>query len=171
VIVSNKSCVESLLDRVGGKHYMKRLIRFFATLSLIVSCLGWFSQNAMAANLAANFSDSGMILRSSTLLAAESVEDLRNVVSDKLSTSFGKKLDLNNTNVRYFRQYQGLYPTLAGLIVKYAPYERVEDVLNIPGLTEQQKEVLKNNFDHFTVTEVTKELVEGQDRFNNGVYR
>jgi photosystem II PsbU protein len=146
---------------------MKRLIRFFATLSLIVSCLGWFSQNAMAANL----SDSGMILRSSTLLAAESVEDLRNVVSDKLSTSFGKKLDLNNTNVRYFRQYQGLYPTLAGLIVKYAPYERVEDVLNIPGLTEQQKEVLKNNFDNFTVTEVTKELVEGQDRFNNGVYR
>ncbi|NDJ19687.1 photosystem II complex extrinsic protein PsbU [Myxacorys almedinensis] len=147
---------------------MKRLIRFFVTLSVIVSCLGWFSQNAMAANL----SDFRASLRSSTtVLAVESAEDLRNVVSDKLSTAFGRKLDLNNTNVRYFRQYPGLYPTLAGLIVKNAPYESVEDVLDIPGLTGQQKEVLQSNLDNFTVTEVTKELVEGQDRINNGVYR
>lgn len=145
---------------------MKGLIRFFATLMVIFSCLGWFSQNAMAANLG-----HGVMLHSSTLLAAPTAEDLRNAVSDKLSTSFGQKLDLNNTNVRYFRKYTGLYPTIAGLIVKNAPYESVEDVLDIPGLTAQQKAVLEDNLDHFTVTEVTKELVEGQDRINNGVYR
>lgn len=146
---------------------MKGLIRFFATLTVIVSCLGWFSQNAMAASSG----HPGVMLHSSTLLAAPAAEDLRNAVSDKLSTSFGQKLDLNNTNVRYFRVYQGLYPTIAALIVKNAPYESVEDVLDIPGLTAQQKAVLEENLDHFTVTDVTKELVEGQDRINNGVYR
>lgn len=146
---------------------MKGLIRFFATLAVMVSCLGWVSQSAMAANLG----HPGVRLHSSTLLAAPTAEELRNVVSDKLSTSFGRKLDLNNTNVRYFRQYKGLYPTIAGLIVKNAPYESVEDVLDIPGLTAQQKAILEDNLDNFTVTEVTKELVEGQDRINNGVYR
>lgn len=144
---------------------MKRLIRFFAALSLVISCLGGFVQTAIAANL-----DFGTALRSTQFVAAET-QELRNVVEDKLATSFGKKLDLNNTNVRYFRQYPGLYPTLAGLIVKYAPYENVEDVLDIPGLSEQQKDILQANLDKFTVTEVTKELVEGQDRINNGVYR
>ncbi len=165
MIGSNKSCVERLLFDWEGLVKMNRLIRFFVALSLVVSCLAGLGQNAIAANL-----NVGSALRSTQFIAAEA-GSLRNVVEDKLATSFGKKLDLNNTNVRYFRQYPGLYPTLAGLIVKNAPYETVEDVLNIPGLNEQQKEVLKANFDKFTVTEVTKELVEGQDRINNGVYR
>jgi photosystem II PsbU protein len=139
---------------------MKRLIRFLAALSLVISCLGWLGQGAIAANV-----------RSTQFVVAAETSSLRNVVEDKMATSFGKKLDLNNTNVRYFRQYPGLYPTLAGLIVKYAPYDSVDDVLKIPGLNEQQKDVLKANMDNFTVTEVTKELVEGQDRYNNGVYR
>lgn len=135
---------------------MKRLIRVFAMVSLVVGCLGWFSQAAVAANL------TGV-----TVLAAE----YRNVVEDKMATEFGKKLDLNNTNVRAFRQVPGLYPTLAGLIVKNAPYQSVEDVLNIPGLSEVQKGVLQANLDNFVVTEVSKELVEGGDRYNNGIYR
>jgi photosystem II PsbU protein len=128
---------------------MKRLIRVLAMVSLVVGCLGWFSQAAVAANL------NGV-----TVFAAE----YRNVVEDK-------KLDLNNTNVRAFRQVPGLYPTLAGLIVKNAPYESVEDVLEIPGLTAKQKEVLEANLDNFVATEVSKELVEGGDRYNNGIYR
>ena len=135
---------------------MKRLIRFLAALSLVVGCLGWLSQAAIAANF------SGV-----TVLAA----DYRNVVEDKMATEYGKKLDLNNTNVRAFRQLPGLYPTLAGLIVKNAPYESVEDVLEIPGLNDKQKEVLEANLDNFVVTEVSKELVEGGDRYNNGIYR
>ncbi|MBE9012610.1 photosystem II complex extrinsic protein PsbU [Pseudanabaenaceae cyanobacterium LEGE 13415] len=135
---------------------MKRLIRFLAALSLVVGCLGWVSQAAIAANF------NGV-----TVLAAE----YRNVVEDKMATEFGKKLDLNNTNVRAFRQLPGLYPTLAGLIVKNAPYESVEDVLNIPGLSDKQKEILQANMDNFVATEVSKELVEGGDRYNNGIYR
>ncbi|MBD1822372.1 photosystem II complex extrinsic protein PsbU [Cyanobacteria bacterium FACHB-DQ100] len=135
---------------------MKRLIRFLAVFSLVVGCLGWLSQTAVAANL-----------NRVTVLAA----DYRNVVEDKMATEFGKKLDLNNTNVRAFRQLPGLYPTLAGLIVKNAPYESVEDVLNIPGLSDKQKELLEANLDNFVATEVSKELVEGGDRYNNGIYR
>jgi photosystem II PsbU protein len=139
---------------------MRRLIRFLAALSLVLGCLGWVSQTAMAVNL------NPVSLRSPVLAA-----ELRNAVEDKLATEFGKKLDLNNTNVRSFRQYPGLYPTLAGLIVKNAPYNKVEDVLSIPGLSEQQKDLLQSNLGNFTVTDVSKELVEGGDRFNNGVYR
>ncbi|MBD1843638.1 photosystem II complex extrinsic protein PsbU [Cyanobacteria bacterium FACHB-63] len=135
---------------------MKRLIRFVAVLSLVMGCLGWLSQTAVAANL-----------NRVTVFAA----DYRNVVEDKMATEYGKKLDLNNTNVRAFRQLPGLYPTLAGLIVKNAPYESVEDVLNIPGLTDKQKELLEANLDNFVTTEVSKELVEGGDRYNNGIYR
>lgn len=135
---------------------MKRLIRFLAALSLVVGCLGWVSQAAIAANF------NGV-----TVFATE----LRNVVEDKMATEYGKKLDLNNTNVRAFRQLPGLYPTLAGLIVKNAPYESVDDVLNIPGLSDKQKEILQANMDNFVVTEVSKELVEGGDRYNNGIYR
>lgn len=131
---------------------MKRLIRFLAVFTLVVSCLGGLSQSAMAAN---------------PILAAE----YRNAVEDKMATDYGKKLDLNNTNVRAFRQLPGLYPTLAGKIVKHAPYSSVDDVLNIPGLTDKQKEILQSNIDNFTVTDVAKELNEGDDRINNGIYR
>jgi photosystem II PsbU protein len=147
---------------------MKRLIRLVITLSLFVGCLGWFGsfQSAMAANLR----DFGFT-RPSVLLAAESTGSLRNAVEDKMATEYGKKIDLNNTNLRAFRQYPGMYPTLASLIFKNAPYEKVEDVLKISGLTEKQKEVLQANLDNFTVSEESKELVEGDDRINNGIYR
>lgn len=143
---------------------MKRFVRFIAILSLVV-CLGWFgsSQSATAANLS-NFG----FVRPSAVLAAGA---LRNAVDDKMATEYGKKIDLNNTNLRAFRQYQGMYPTLASLIFKNAPYESVEDVLEIPGLTDKQKEVLQANLDNFTVSEASKELVEGGDRINNGIYR
>jgi Photosystem II 12 kDa extrinsic protein (PsbU). len=77
---------------------------------------------------------------------------------------------LNNSAVRDFREYRGLYPTLARLIIKNAPYENVEDVLNISGLTEAQKKVLQANLDKFTVTEVESVFIEGDNRLNNGLY-
>ena len=46
-----------------------------------------------------------------------------------------------------------------------------EDVLNLPGLTEQQREILQKKLDNFTVTEVEPSLVEGGDRFNPGIYK
>ncbi len=96
---------------------------------------------------------------------------LRNPADAKLAQVYGKKIDLNNTNVRAFQKYPGLYPTLAGKIIQNAPYEKVEDVLKIKGLTERQKRILEANLDNFTVNPVETVYTEGFDRYNNGIYR
>lgn len=147
---------------------MKRLIRLLTILSLLVGCLGWFGipQSANAANL------SSVTIRSVPVLAVEEATTLRrNRADDKLGTDFGRKIDLNNTNVRAFQKYPGLYPTLARQIIKNAPYENVEDVLEIEGLSERQKQLLQANLDNFTVTDVESAFTEGDDRYNNGIYR
>nr|WP_246841417.1 photosystem II complex extrinsic protein PsbU [Chroococcidiopsis sp. TS-821] len=144
---------------------MKRLMRVFAILFFVVGCMGWLGvpQQALAANL------SNVSLRSAVLGAVEAVP--RNPADDKLATEFGKKIDLNNTNVRAFQRYPGMYPNLAKKIIKNAPYENVEDVLKIEGLSDRQKELLQANLDKFTVTEPEAAFVEGDDRVNNGIYR
>ena len=136
-------------------------------LSLLVGLMGWLGvpQPALAAN-ASNFT-----WRSLPILAVESQATLRNRADAKLATEFGKKIDLNNTNVRSFQKYPGLYPTLAKKIIANAPYESVEDVLNIEGLSDRQKEILQANLDNFAVTEVESAFTEGDDRYNNGIYR
>ncbi|HEY9781734.1 MAG TPA: photosystem II complex extrinsic protein PsbU [Leptolyngbyaceae cyanobacterium] len=146
---------------------MKRLIRLLTMLSLLVGLQGWLgvSQPALAAN-ASNFT-----WRSVPILAVESQATLRNRADAKLATEFGKKIDLNNTNVRSFQKYPGLYPTLAKKIIANAPYENVEDVLSIEGLSDRQKEILQANLDNFAVTEVESAFTEGDDRYNNGIYR
>ena len=158
---------------------MKRLFCLLATLGMMLGFLGWSgaSQSAIAATLnspARQYTIAQLTWLNSVasvpkLIAVE--EKIDDVVSKKLSSEFGQKLDLNNTNIRSFRQYPGLYPKLAGLIVKNAPFEKVEDVLSMPGLTDREKEVLRANLNNFTVTEVEAALTEGADRFNNGVYR
>jgi photosystem II PsbU protein len=148
---------------------MKRLFRWMSVLCAVVLCTGLltFARPAMAMSAGQSF---GMM--QPMLLAADvEKEALRNKVADKMSTDFGKKLDLNNTNLRYFRVLQGMYPTLAGLIVKNSPYKAVEDVLKIPGLTETQRTTLERNLDKFTVTDVEEALTAGDDRINNGAYR
>jgi photosystem II PsbU protein len=95
----------------------------------------------------------------------------QNKADQKLATEFGKKIDLNNTNIAAFQQYPGLYPTLAKKIIKNAPYKSVEDVLNLAGLSDRQKQTLQANLGNFTVTEYEPEFNEGDDRINNGIYR
>lgn len=149
---------------------MKRLFRWLSALSLMISCLvGFGTQTANAAPAGLQFDS---LVNAPMIVAADvEEENLRNKVSDKMTTAYGQKLDLNNVNLNAFREIRGMYPTLAALIVKYAPYSSVEDVLNIPGLNERQVETLQANLDQFTVTDVEEALVEGDDRINNGVYR
>ena len=146
---------------------MKRLIHLLTVLSLSLGFLGWLgmSQPVLAANL------NNVTWRSMPILAVESQATLRNRADDKLATEFGRKIDVNNTNVRAFQKYPGLYPTLARKIIANAPYESVEDVLNIQGLSDRQKEILQANLDNFTVTDVEAAFTEGDDRYNNGIYR
>ena len=147
---------------------MKRFLRLLTILALLIGCFGWLgvSQDAFAASLPRT--GVNVTTFAPKLLA---VEEVRDVVGAKLASEYGKKVDLNNANVRAFRQYPGLYPSLAGILVKNAPYDRVEDVLKIAGLTERQKEILQENLSNFTVTDVENAFVEGADRINNGIYR
>lgn len=108
---------------------------------------------------------------SMTLIANAGGRELRNSVDDKLATAYGNKIDVNNTNIASFRKYRGLYPTIAGKVVSNAPYDSVEDILNIPGLRQVEKDRLEQNMDVFTISEPDPALVEGADRFNNGVYK
>ena len=95
----------------------------------------------------------------------------RNRADDKLATEFGKKIDLNNTNIRAFMEYPGLYPTLARKILQNAPFKSIDDVLEMPELTDRQVEILQANMDRFTLSAPEDTFVEGGDRFNNGIYR
>ena len=94
---------------------------------------------------------------------------VRNDADEKLQ-QIGNKIDLNNTNIQAFRDLRGFYPTLASKIIENAPYDQVEDVLNLPDLSERQKERLQENLDEFIVTEPEGSFVEGADRINPGVY-
>ena len=55
--------------------------------------------------------------------------------------------------------------------MRNAPYNKVEDVLEIPGLSDRQKQILQTNLSNFAVTDVESAYNEGDDRYNNGVYR
>ncbi|MCZ8125918.1 MAG: photosystem II complex extrinsic protein PsbU [Microcystis sp. LE19-114.1B] len=135
---------------------MKNLVRLLAVIALIIGSF-WGKVPAQALNL--------------TLIALPSHPvAVLNAADAKLTTEFGAKIDLNNSDIRDFRDLRGFYPNLAGKIIKNAPYEEVEDVLNIPGLSATQKERLQANLEKFTVTEPSKEFIEGDDRFNPGVY-
>ena len=165
ILVSvERLCINSNL-RERGIETVKRLLTM---LSLLIGCLGWFGvfpQHSVAADL------SSVAFRPVPVLAAEAQTLLRNRADAKLGTEFGKKIDLNNTNVRAFEKYPGLYPHIARTIITHAPYENVDDVLSLPGLSERQKQILQANLDNFTVTEADSVFTEGDDRYNNGIYR
>ncbi|TRU48717.1 MAG: photosystem II complex extrinsic protein PsbU [Microcystis aeruginosa Ma_QC_Ch_20071001_S25] len=135
---------------------MKNLVRLLAVIALIIGSF-WGKVPAQALNI--------------TSIAFPSLPvAVLNAADAKLTTEFGAKIDLNNSDIRDFRDLRGFYPNLAGKIIKNAPYQEVEDVLNIPGLSATQKERLQANLEKFTVTEPSKEFIEGDDRFNPGVY-
>ncbi|QPN57506.1 photosystem II complex extrinsic protein PsbU [Synechococcus sp. CBW1107] len=109
------------------------------------------------------------LLVSLLLPPAVQAEELRNVADEKIAAREGK-VDLNNSPVRSFQQFPGMYPTLAGKIVIGGPYEEIDDVLNLD-LTDRQKELFEKYKDNFTVTPPSIALNEGDDRINAGVYR
>ncbi len=141
---------------------MKGLVRLLTVFSLLLGCWGWLGTTQPAQAVGFN---------SFTFPQLPVLAVGQNKADAKLGTEFGKKLDLNNTNIRAFQEYPGLYPTLARKIIDNAPYKTVEDVLNIEGLSDRQKATLQANLDKFTVTDQEPAFNEGDDRFNNGIYR
>jgi photosystem II PsbU protein len=120
--------------------------------------LAWLMSGVVVAGLLATL-----------LLPSPAMADLRNEADDKIA-AIGGKVDLNNSSVRRFQQYPGMYPTLAGKIVLGGPYESVDDVLKLD-LTPRQKELFEKYKVNFTVTPPAISLNEGFDRINDGVYR
>lgn len=96
-------------------------------------------------------------------------DEIRNVADDKIAER-GDKVDLNNSSVRRFQQFPGMYPTLAGKIVLGGPYNSVDDVLELD-LSDRQKELFSKYRDNFVVTAPSIALNEGFDRINDGQYR
>jgi len=138
---------------------MKRFISILAALLLIVGSWG-FAPTAQA-------SETGLVnlnLQSSTLVARINTADA------KRKELIRGKLDLNNSDVREFRKLRGFYPNLASKIIQNAPYNSVEDVLEIPGLSERQMDRLQANLDEFFVTDVNASMNAGGDRYNPGLY-
>ncbi|NBO27921.1 MAG: photosystem II complex extrinsic protein PsbU [Synechococcaceae bacterium WBA_2_066] len=113
------------------------------------------------------------VLLSSCLLGLQpqlaQADELRNLADDKIAQAQGK-VDLNNSSVRRFQQFPGMYPTLAGKIVVGGPYTDVDDVLKLD-LSERQKELFEKYRSNFTVTQPEIALNEGFDRINDGQYR
>ena len=136
---------------------MKRFVGIIAALLLILGSWGFAG--------AAQASEMGVFnVQSPALLARVNTADA------KRSELVKGKLDLNNSDVREFRQLPGFYPTLASKIIQNAPYSNVDDVLDIPGLSESQTERLQANMERFIVTDVEASMNAGDDRYNPGLY-
>ena len=136
---------------------MKRVLGILAALLLMVGSVGF--ADAAQANEMDVFN-----VGSSTLIARINTADA------KRRELVQGKLDLNNSDVREFRKLRGFYPNLASKIIQNAPYDTVEDVLDIPGLSDKQIERLQANIDQFIVTEVEASMNAGGDRYNPGLY-
>ncbi|MEA5595515.1 photosystem II complex extrinsic protein PsbU [Rivularia sp. UHCC 0363] len=146
---------------------MKRLAHLVTVFSLLIGFWGLLGSLDLAQ--AANFDT--FAVNKTPIFAIDSSRILRNRADDRLADVYGDKIDLNNTNIGAFQRYRGLYPTLARKIVFNAPYENVEDVLNIKDLTESQKKRLQANLDNFSVSKTEDIFNEGAERINNGIYR
>ncbi len=157
------------------KEGMRRVLSTLVAITIMVGSLLWGTlgssvqpASALSNKLSINMNSTA---NSAMLLANTGGKELRNSVDDKLATEYGNKIDVNNTNIASFRKFRGLYPTIAGKVVSNAPYDKVEDVLSIPGLSDIEKDRLQKNIDIFTISDPDPALVEGADRFNNGVYK
>lgn len=124
---------------------MRRLIRWLSLFSvLFISCwglLGWM-QPVTAVPIS---------LQPTTVLAAQT--ELAGSSDEAICPELSQKIDLNNANIVAFKDCKGFYPSLARLIINNGPYQKVEDVLAIPELSDHQKQLLKSQLKNFTITE------------------
>lgn len=80
------------------------------------------------------------------------------------------KIDVNNTILRNYRRLRGFYPTLARKLVQFAPYDSMDDLLGIPELTAQQKELIAENADNFEFGAYQEGRYQLENRINQGYY-
>ncbi|NKB17565.1 MAG: photosystem II oxygen evolving complex protein PsbU [Pseudanabaena sp. CRU_2_10] len=95
------------------------------------------------------------------------------LAADLPDTSYIKadssKIDLNNANIYQFRQVPGMYPTLGRIIIENAPYNSLDEVLAIKGLTADQQDKIRSNADRFALFKPDNSMQ--RERINNATYR
>eukprot|EP00440_Ansanella_granifera_P007396 gb/GFBE01008009.1/.p1 GENE.gb/GFBE01008009.1/~~gb/GFBE01008009.1/.p1 ORF type:complete len:104 (+),score=45.11 gb/GFBE01008009.1/:1-312(+) len=79
------------------------------------------------------------------------------------------KVDINNANVQAYRQFPGMFPTVAGIIGTHGPYKSVSDIYNIPGVDEKIKAIMKKYEANLVCLPANPAYFI--DRINNGLYR
>ena len=131
--------------------------------------LSWLTGVLLMAGLVAGLILPASVHADDDLVGKYSGNEIRNIADDKTAAREGK-VDLNNSSVRRFQQFPGMYPTMAGKIVLGGPYNNVDDVLNLD-LSERQVELFNKYKENFTVTPPEIALNEGDDRINDGQYR
>ena len=131
--------------------------------------LSWLTGVLLMAGLVAGLILPASVHADDDLVGKYSGNEIRNIADDKIAAREGK-VDLNNSSVRRFQQFPGMYPTMAGKIVLGGPYNNVDDVLNLD-LSERQVELFNKYKENFTVTAPEIALNEGDDRINDGQYR
>ena len=131
--------------------------------------LSWLTGLVLMAGLIAGLAMPAVVQADDELAGKYSGNEIRNIADDKIAARDGK-VDLNNSSVRRFQQFPGMYPTMAGKIVLGGPYNDVDEVLNLD-LSERQIELFNKYKENFTVTPPEIALNEGDDRINDGQYR
>ena len=131
--------------------------------------LSWLTGALVMASLMAGLVMPSSVYADDDLRNKYSGNEIRNIADDKIAARDGK-VDLNNSSVRRFQQFPGMYPTMAGKIVLGGPYTSVDEVLELD-LSERQRELFEKYRDNFTVTPPSIALNEGDDRINDGQYR
>ncbi|MEM9772158.1 MAG: photosystem II complex extrinsic protein PsbU [Cyanobacteria bacterium P01_D01_bin.73] len=142
---------------------MKWFLRLFVVVSLCVtSWVGSGVHPATAAQLNLTWNSASMVMGA-----------VNGVADSELAKIYGETIDLNNTNISSYKEYRGLYPNLAKKLIANAPYESVEDILSVPGLSERQKSTLTKYIEEglFSISPTSVVFTQGDDRINNGVYK
>ena len=81
------------------------------------------------------------------------------------------QVDVNNANIRVYTRFPGMYPTIAGIIVKNAPYASTQDLESKVSakLTPEMKAIFGKYQKNLVALKPAPEYQE--DQFNNGFYR
>ena len=79
------------------------------------------------------------------------------------------KVDINNANIQAYRQFPGMFPTIAGLIGTHGPYKQVSEIYDIPGMDDKLKNIAKKYEGNLVCLPASPAYFI--DRINNGLYR
>mmetsp|Transcript_2745 Transcript_2745/g.5643 ORF Transcript_2745/g.5643 Transcript_2745/m.5643 type:complete len:151 (+) Transcript_2745:79-531(+) len=63
----------------------------------------------------------------------------------------GGKIDLNSAYVTDYKQFRGLYPTIAGKIASHGPYKNVKEVYKMAKINDNERKILQRYEKEFTV--------------------